>query len=288
MHLNIFVSQNCFLYCKGCYSFSRIENCNQIVETKKIIDFLKYAYKRGIKKITLCGGDPLTRHDIMSLIKQIKNIGFYISIDTVGTSIIRDIKVNNNVIIKKIGAKNLSKLVDEIGIPIDGSSTEVIKKFRQTKFDILSEQLQICNELMKYNANICINTVVHKENLNDGKLLCNLINKLDYIKKWQLFRFAPMGKYGYLNRKIFEITEDEFEKYKQIILNKCLRKEIVEFKGYESRNNKYIMIDNSGLAWIPEYSQESFDNKLEDIEQRNILGNIKNKSDWEYICNFLV
>lgn len=255
---------------------------------KKIVDFLKYAYKRGIKKITLCGGDPLTRNDIMNLIKQIKNIGYYISIDTVGTTIIRDIKVNDKIVIKKIDTKKLSKLVDEIGIPIDGSSTEVIKKFRQAKFDILSEQLQICNELMKYNANICINTVVHKENLNDGKLLCNLINKLDYIKKWQLFKFAPMGKYGYLNKKIFEITDDEFEKYKKTILNECLRKEIVEFKGYESRNNKYVMIDNSGIAWIPEYSQELFDNKLEGIEQRNILGNIKNKSDWEYICNFLV
>lgn len=288
MHLNIFVSQNCFFYCKGCYSFSRIEKCNQVVETKKIVDFLKYAYKRGIKKITLCGGDPLTRNDIMNLIKQIKNIGYYISIDTVGTTIIRDIKVNDKIVIKKIDTKKLSKLVDEIGIPIDGSSTEVIKKFRQAKFDILSEQLQICNELMKYNANICINTVVHKENLNDGKLLCNLINKLDYIKKWQLFKFAPMGKYGYLNKKIFEITDDEFEKYKKTILNECLRKEIVEFKGYESRNNKYVMIDNSGIAWIPEYSQELFDNKLEGIEQRNILGNIKNKSDWEYICNFLV
>lgn len=51
MHLNLFVSQKCFLYCKGCYSFSRTEKCNQIVETKEIIKFLQFAYDNGIKKL---------------------------------------------------------------------------------------------------------------------------------------------------------------------------------------------------------------------------------------------
>ena len=74
MHLNIFVSQRCFVSCKGCYSFSRNENFNQELDTKTIVDFLKYAYFRGIKKVTLCGGDPLTRKDIVNLLKQIKNI----------------------------------------------------------------------------------------------------------------------------------------------------------------------------------------------------------------------
>lgn len=55
MHLNIFVSQKCFLYCKGCYSFSRTEKCGQIVPTKTIVEFLQYAYNKGIDKVTLCG-----------------------------------------------------------------------------------------------------------------------------------------------------------------------------------------------------------------------------------------
>lgn len=74
MHLNIFVSQKCFLYCKGCYSFSRTEKCDQIVPTETIVAFLKYAYNKGIDKVTLCGGDPLTRKDIIRLLKQIKKL----------------------------------------------------------------------------------------------------------------------------------------------------------------------------------------------------------------------
>jgi organic radical activating enzyme len=213
MHLNLFVSQKCFLYCKGCYSFSRIEKFGQTLETQKIIDFLEYAYDYGIEKVTLCGGDPLVRSDIIDLLKMIKNIGYYISIDTIGTSIIRDVIKNDGTIIKQIDAKVLSELVDEIGLPIDGSNNEIFRKFRQTDFDLLSDQLEICDELKKYNINICINTVVHKGNLDDTKLLCDIVNKLDYIKKWQLFKYAPMGKYGVLNREQFEISEKQFEEY---------------------------------------------------------------------------
>ena len=70
MHLNIFVSRKCFLYCKGCYSFSRTEKCEQTVPTDTIVAFLKYAYNKGINKVTLCGGDPLTRKDILDLLKK--------------------------------------------------------------------------------------------------------------------------------------------------------------------------------------------------------------------------
>lgn len=287
MHLNLFVSQKCFIYCKGCYSFSRTEKFGQIVETQKIVDFLKYAYNCGVNKITLCGGDPLARNDIVDLLKKIKDIGFYISLDTVGTSIIRNVNCKDGNVTEKIDAKTLSELVDEIGIPIDGSCNEIFRKFRNANFDLLSEQLNICDELKKNNANICINTVVHKGNLEDAKLLCKIINKLDYIKKWQLFKYAPMGKYGILNRQLFEITEEEFEKYKQNVFESCIRKEIIEFKGYNSRNKAYMLIDNSGNVWIPEYDQNLFDNNERQKESRKILGNITNKSDWERICKKL-
>ena len=287
MHLNLFVSQKCFLYCKGCYSFSRIENFGQTLETQKIIDFLKYAYDYGIEKVTLCGGDPLVRSDIIDLLKMIKNIGYYISIDTVGTSIIRDVIKNDGTIIKQIDAKVLSELVDEIGLPIDGSNNEIFRKFRQTDFDLLSDQLEICDELRKYNINICINTVVHKGNLDDTKLLCDIVNKLDYIKKWQLFKYAPMGKYGVLNREQFEISEKQFEEYKQNILNSCLRKDIVDFKGFDVRNKAYMLIDNFGNAWIPEYNKELFENHNMVIDNRKIIGNITNQADWNGLCKIL-
>lgn len=287
MHLNVFVSQKCFLYCKGCYSFSRVERCGQIVDTQKLVSFLEYIYNNGINKVTLCGGDPLLRKDIMDLLQKVKRIGYSISIDTVGTSIIRDVVINDGSVVEKIDAEKLVDLVDEIGIPIDGSENEVFKKFRTTNFDILSDQLEIIKQLKKYNGNVCINTVVHRENIDDAEALSKIINELHEIKKWQLFRYAPMGKYGIINRNLFEITDAEFEKYKQKIISSYANLEKLEFKDYDSRVNKYMLIDNSGNAWIPEYNQFVFSDSNIKIEKRKIIGNINNVNDWGIICKKL-
>lgn len=287
MHLNVFVSQKCFLYCKGCYSFSRTEKYGQIVDTYSLVKFLEYAYRKGINNITLCGGDPLVRKDILDLLKKIKEIGYYISMDTVGTSLIRDVINIDGTIIKKIDASELVSYVDKIGLPIDGSNNEIFRKFRLTNFDILSDQLKIYEELSKNNANICINTVVHKGNLEDAESLSKIINTLDKIEKWQLFKYAPMGKYGIINRNLFEITEEEFERYRGKIISSCSRKNILEFKGYSSRNRAYMLVDNSGNAWIPEYNQNLFNDCNRTIENRDIIGNITNVDDWKSICKKL-
>lgn len=288
MHLNIFVSQKCLIYCKGCYSFSRTEKCGQIVSTEKIIDFLTYAYNNGQRKVTLCGGDPLTRQDIMDLLKKIKSIGYKISIDTLGTPIIKDIERNGKILIKKINASELVKFVDYIGIPIDGASNEVFRLFRETKTDIINEQIKICEELHKYGANICINTVVHKGNLDDSMNLSNLMKKLNYINKWQLFQYAPLGKYGILNRKLFEITEEEFLDFKSKVLKSFNNDSSkIQFKDFNTRNKAYMLIDNSGNAWIPIFKSEVLydNNKL--VEERKIIGNINNPDDWSTICSYL-
>jgi len=287
MHLNIFVSQKCFLYCKGCYSFSRIEKCEQIVPTKIIVEFLRYAYNKGIDKVTLCGGDPLTRKDIINLLKQIKKIGYLISLDTVGTSIIKGIVVNDKIIVNKTHAKEIVQFVDTIGIPIDGSTSNIFKLFRQTNSDLLQEQLNICEELHKYGGKICINTVVHKGNLHDAIDLSNIIKKLNYIKKWQIFEYAPIGKFGTLNREMFEISEEEFNDYKSRVLKTFDDEKKVQFKAFKDRNNAYMLVDNSGNAWVPIYDKEQVNNQNIEIEERKIIGNINNISDWDNIIYHL-
>ena len=277
MHLNIFVSNNCFVYCKGCYSYSREEKISKLLPSENIINFLEYAYKLGIKKVTICGGDPLTRKDIIELLKRIKSIGFKISLDTLGTNIIKDVKMKNKIVYNKISAKELSELVDVIGIPIDGSNNQIIKLFRPTNMDIINNQIKVCEELSKYNASICINTVVYKGNLNDANNICNLIKTLK-IKEWQLFQFEPLGKFGLLNRKMFEITDEEFSKYKKEILKNFQDNNIkITFKNNNDRINKYMLIDNFGNAWVPFLEKNN----------RKIIGNIKNRENWQDICSYI-
>lgn len=286
MNINIFVSNKCFIYCKGCYSYSREEKCNKVLETDKIVNFLKYAYSKGIRKVTLCGGDPLTREDILYLIEEIKNIGLTVSMDTLGTPFIHDTKVNKN-IVSKIKIDKILKLVDCIGIPIDGSKNEIIKLFRPTNIDILNEQISICKLLIDNDVGVCINTVAHRGNLSDAKELAKTINNIGNISKWQIFQYAPLGKYGLKNRKMFEISDEQFEKFKKDILSAYNIPKKVEFKNFKNRVNRYLLIDNSGNAWVPGFEKiiTNYNDNLD--SNRLIIGNICNNTDWKKICEFV-
>lgn len=288
MHLNVFVSQSCFVHCKGCYSFSRQEEKGKVAPTEKLIDFLEFAYDSGCHKITLCGGDPLARVDIIELLKKIKEIGFFISIDTVGSPIIRDIVNDKGVYIKKVNTEELVKFVDVIGIPIDGSNNKVFKLFRQTNTDIISDQLAICEKLNEFQAHICINTVAHKGNLNNAYELAKLIKHIDYIDKWQVFQYEPLGKYGLKNRKLFEITDKEFGEFQSKVLEVfCNDISKLQFKSSYNRKNAYMLIDNSGNAWIPAHENMSLSEYSYIMDENVIIGNIFNRKDWYKICSYL-
>lgn len=288
MHLNVFVSQSCFVHCKGCYSFSREEEKGKIVPTKELIDFLEFVYNSGCHRITLCGGDPLARKDIIELLEKIKEIGFSISMDTVGSPIIKDIVNDEGIYIKKVDSQKIAKLVDIIGIPIDGSNNEIFKLFRQTNTDILNNQLTICKILNEFNAHICINTVVHKGNLGDACELAKLVKRLDYISKWQIFQYEPLGKYGLKNRKLFEINDREFSDFQSEVL-KVFDNDIskLQFKSSHNRKNAYMLIDNSGNAWIPSCENMSLAEYSYILNENVIIGNITNQKDWCKICSYL-
>lgn len=288
MHLNIFVSQSCFIHCKGCYSFSREEEKGKTMPTKNLIDFLEFVYSSGCQKITLCGGDPLTREDIVELLEKIKAIGFTISLDTVGSPIIKNIVSDKGILIKKIDAKKIAELVDVIGIPIDGSTNEIFRHFRQTNTDIVNEQLAVCEELHKFGAHICINTVAHKGNLEDAYELAKLVKKLDYISKWQIFQYEPLGKYGLKNRELFEITDKEFSSFQSAVLevfDNNISK--LQFKSSYNRKDAYMLINNSGNAWIPALENMSLSEYSYILNDNVIIGNIANQEDWCKICSHL-
>lgn len=288
MHLNIFVSQSCFVHCKGCYSFSREEEKGKMMSTDKLINFLRYVYDSGCQKVTLCGGDPLTRYDIIELLEKIKAIGFTISLDTVGSPIIGDVVCDKHTIVRKIDAKKLAELVDMIGIPIDGSTNEIFKRFRQTKVDLINQQLAVCEELHQFGAHICINTVAHKGNLEDAYELAQLIKGVNYISKWQIFQYEPLGKFGLRNRELFEITDKQFSDFQATVLevfdNDISR---LQFKASHNRKNAYMLIDNSGNAWIPAYENMSLSKFSYVLNESVIIGNVKNSEDWNKICSYL-
>ncbi len=82
----ISAGRSCFVCCAGCYNF--FGRNKDLVSTSTIIDFLKKI--DGVKKVTVGGGDSLSRSDILQLLSEIKKLGCIVYLDTVGTSFLSD------------------------------------------------------------------------------------------------------------------------------------------------------------------------------------------------------
>jgi molybdenum cofactor biosynthesis enzyme MoaA len=71
--INLSVARSCFVRCSGCYN--HFGKHAALASSDEILASLRYAYERGIRKVTLCGGDPLARADILDLLMRIRVVG---------------------------------------------------------------------------------------------------------------------------------------------------------------------------------------------------------------------
>lgn len=274
LSLIIAAGRGCFTCCKGCYQyFGKTE-----INTKDIIEFIKkYKHKFLINKVTLAGGDPLTRLDIVDLITEISKLGLKINLDTVGKPFIGDSEMvfHGNETIPYISIKNIKEYVDVIGIPLDGCTTEQINTFRTNiTINEISKILEILNN---NGVNICINTVVNKNNFQDLYKIYSKIKDYPYISKWQLFQYSPTGQLGYNNRNLFKISKKEFNKAAADLLNEIGNYNNIEIqiKSNDMRKFSYLLINSDGEVWYPrsDFENRNF-SKSDESPYNNVIGTI--------------
>lgn len=283
LSINISVARSCFVRCHGCYN--HVGDDPKPLTTAAITAFLRYAKSMGLDKVTLCGGDPLSRPGILDLVQEIKELGFYIQLDTVGTPLLGDTQsiFFGNISVAEVDAQRLAALVDLIGIPIDGASNEVQRRFRKGRTSLLDEQLRIVQTLDSFGANICVNTVVHKGNMDDVLGILDLLRPFPHITKWQAFQFMPIGTLGYRNRERYAIDDDLFESLRSRVdqvLEAAPLAADVEFKARRHRKGNYLLIDSDGSAWVPKTSlDEEWHHREDATNERLILGNISDPNN---------
>ncbi len=289
-HIIISVSKNCFVKCPGCYNF--FGKCNNLVTNDEILNFLYQLPKNKIEKITISGGDPLARENIVDLLCNIKKMGFKINLDTVGTRLLDDVyTIPKKEKLTKISVNDIAPFVDVLGIPLDGSNNAIVSTFRTGRLCIFDESIKLLEILKNHKIKICINTVVHKLNIDDLKNIADILLKYPYITKWQLFQFMAIGPMGYLNREKYNISDEAFVFYCQKI-KKYLKDNkspiILNDKSRQKRKNLYLLIDNDGEAWTPFATNENYWNDTKDENNKRIIvGNIKNKAEIDKIIEFI-
>lgn len=274
MKINFCISNKCFLNCKGCYNrFS----CDKDVDKKTLCEFLKFARINGVNKLTFSGGDPFAKNDFLKILKYALKIGYIVNIDTVGTPLIKNAKIiNEDGLVKQIKKLSILKKVNMLGIPIDGSSNNIIQTFRTGRENLLEEQIEIIKKLSKTNVNICINTVLHKQNIKDIENLCQLISGLPNVKKWQVFQFMPIGPRGKISAEQFVISDEEFYQVKENILNKYKVNFDIVFKGNRDRSYNYMLVSSSGDAY-----------KVDIEDKSTVFGNLNDLKSWDNIIKNL-
>src|SRR5579859_3853420 len=200
-------SANCFVACPGCYNYFG----KYVIDTPTILAFMENMHQRyGTTKVTVGGGDPLTRPDIIDLLQSLKQLGLKLHLDTVGTAFIGNahIKFMGKGTVPQVSCAEVARIVALVGVPLDGSTNEISQKFRI--FSRVQEQKHILQLLENANAHVCINTVVHKGNVEDLIAIQDILQQYSSVVEWQLFQFMPIGPLGYKNRKNYEITIDTF------------------------------------------------------------------------------
>lgn len=263
--ISLLVSKNCFGNCQGCYLDPKQGRELSTKEVSTLAQLLKDAKYKGI---TLSGGDPLFRKDIMDIINIFYHLDFNIHLDTTGTSLLD----------KEFRSKFLNSQMNEkislIGIPLDGSSQKITEEFRTDWTRMKKETEEILNILNSNKFNISINTVVHKLNINDVQNIYEDIIKYQNIQRWELHQFIPLSKQSQLVKKKLNISERDFN---QAIENINNYKNIKISPKVSNKKSNFKYIDFNGDIVVIKSRNKRILNNIRDLDKqaiRNLLKNI--------------
>jgi MoaA/NifB/PqqE/SkfB family radical SAM enzyme len=273
MHRSVILSasNSCFVACPGCYNYFG----TTILDTSSVVGFVDQLRERfGLRKITIGGGDPLTRHDITDLLVKIHGLGLSIHLDTVGTAFLggAPIRFMGRGIAHSVDPAAVAAVVDLVGIPLDGSTDSINQRFR--RFSSLIQQQAILDRLDALGAAVCVNTVVHAGNVGDVNNIALLLAAHPCVREWQLFQFMPMGPLGHRNRTRFELSASTYDRAVRNLRRVVPPRVRVTAKSSASRKNRYLLVDSAGLVWFPCQEGSAHWQQYDTNGDRTVLGQI--------------
>lgn len=259
--LIIQASNRCPCYCLGCYNhFTDAAD----IPTEQIVRFTEsYIHRFYTKKVTISGGDPLMRKDIVCLLDDLMGLGIAVSVDTVGLSIVQDQILTD-----------ILKRASVVGLPLDGMTDKTLNTFR-TGLQI-SQLLQVIRIASENGLRICVNTVVHAQNLHELSLIAQFVNETEGVKKWQLFQYMPIGPRGSKNAAQYMIADQIFQTICEQVHQLPIRTDVsIECKSLSYRRNKYLLLGADGTVWYPKQTfSDTWKTKREQNSQRVVVGHI--------------
>lgn len=159
------ITNKCNFKCYHCYNDSS-DNCLQKeLSLKKVISILRELKKNRVPLISINGGDPFLRKDIIKILSKAKELGFILNVNT-----------NGSLITNKI-ASELSRLkVKNIDVSMPAYNRESFKEF--TSVDSFNSVINGIQNLIENKIYPHIALPITKKNLGWGPSIVRLVNKL--------------------------------------------------------------------------------------------------------------
>jgi radical SAM protein with 4Fe4S-binding SPASM domain len=190
------VTYRCNARCTYCTNWTSHYPIMPLADAYKVIERLA---RLGTFQISLSGGEPLTRKDIVDIVRRIREAGMRCALVSNGS-------LGTEALYRALMDAGLNALV----FSIDGATRETHERFRRgTSFEKLIASIETCVRLVeqnRYPTRIATNTVLTNENVEEIPRIAALLRGLGV----EDFKFQPVWKQHFTREHLTHVTGDDF------------------------------------------------------------------------------
>jgi len=279
------ITNQCNYSCEYCIFSSTGKKPRGELPYHKVLDTLQQLKDSGFNYIKFTGGEPFIRDDFIQILIEAKKIGFNFDISTNASFITEDI------------SKQLSLLnMNFIHVSLDGYDIKSHEFVRGKK--TFNKTISGLTNLLKYNKNIRIGSVIHSGNDSDLDKIVNLANELR-VKEVIFSLMSPIGRMDKNSISLSKKTPNELIeiiskiKSENTKVNHNLKSDLKPI-SFKINNNacpggeRFLFIDSIGIVspctWISEYFPEFHllslhHNSLKEILNSPLFQNFKKEKE---------
>lgn len=262
----------CNLDCGFCFG---PEINSSEIETIKWLEVLEFLInKKGVKGVTISGGEPTLRKDIIKIVSQLHILGADIVFST------------NGILEDKI--LSIAPFINWLSLPIDSLFPHKKDNLRNSPIVTPNYLIDLVNKVKSVNnkIKIKIGTVATKINLKEIKDIAQFLNDAQMpIDMWKIYQYTPRRKYR-MNSERYSITLKQFRKLELEIQG--IYTNNMKFSSNHSRNAGYLFLYANGDVIIPNIGEsmkdylignfsndglEVFDKSMNVINGKNLIEN---------------
>lgn len=256
----------CNLACNFCWGPEHA--MGDVLSTDQWKAVLTQFAEKGTQSAVFTGGEPLLRRDAVELIKFSKEeLGLYITLSTNG--------------MLHGPLKRAIPYIDEIGIPLDGSTKElnarmrlVLDPFLQTTIGSMGhfEKALGAMEIVIENrsaVHLTVRTVVSRINYDDIEEIGELLISYQYEpNRWKLYQFTPTGFYGRESVDEHTISYNLYSEKLNTVKSLFPGLDVVGLSTEERKGRYFFVMPDGDASTVNSY------NNREDGHEYIHLGNV--------------